>query len=282
MTLESPQCHFSDEILSREEVQGLLKTQAPGVERQNLLKMLVGWEIAERVLNGDRLGIGSGTTAKAAIRAIGQRLLSKEDPLRVVHGVATSRELAELARSVGIDVEPFDDTLQGLDTLPLEPDLDWGFDGADEVEVIRDASRVIKRFRLIKGYGGAQTIEKLIARRCKKWRCIVDESKRKDKIGAFAIAVEVWEDKLDEVAKIFMERYGATAVTRRQGFITDQENCILDVQMQAGAIQVGWEQEWNQIDGVIDNGIFDEVQPAEVLVAHADGTIESLKPGDVI
>jgi ribose 5-phosphate isomerase A len=186
----------------------------------------------------------------------------KQEPQLHAHFVATSRKSEVLARSLNLD----------LDSPPAKPDLDWGFDGADEVEKSKTG------FRLIKGGGGAHTIEKRIARRCKKWICIVDESKLVKKIGAFPVAVEVTEETLAQTAELFIQKYGAVTAIKREGFITDKGNCILDVQMQPGAIQVGWEKEWNEIPGVIENGIFDDVQPTEVLVSHANGTIEIITP----
>ena len=72
------------------------------------------------VRSGDRVGLGTGSTAKYAIEEIGRKLAAGE--LTGVVGVATSEASDALARQVGIPVEP-------LDPRPL----DIAIDGADAV-----------------------------------------------------------------------------------------------------------------------------------------------------
>lgn len=50
--------------------------------------------------------------------------------------------------------------------------------------------------------------------------------------------------------------------------------------MGKGRIKSEWEQEWREIGGVMDTGLFvAERQPSEVLVGCDNGGILSLKPG---
>ena len=94
------------------------------------LKQLLGQEIASRVKSGEIIGLGSGTTSEAAIRAIGARIKAGE--IKDISGVATSKKLAALAESLGFRI---------LD-LELAARLNWGFDGADEAE--KNTWRLIK------------------------------------------------------------------------------------------------------------------------------------------
>ncbi|MDO4264794.1 MAG: ribose 5-phosphate isomerase A, partial [Deinococcus sp.] len=91
------------------------------------------------VQSGQRVGLGTGSTAKYAIEELGRKLSSGE--LEGIVGVATSNASAELARAVGVPVED-------LDPRPL----DIAIDGADEIAPNLD---------LIKGLGGALLREKL-------------------------------------------------------------------------------------------------------------------------
>ena len=219
--------------------------------------MRVGWEIASRVRAGETIGLGSGTTAEAAIRAIGMRLAKKE--LADIKGVATSKKLGDLAENLGFRILNLESVAK----------LNWGFDGADEVEK--------GSLRLIKGGGGAQTIERRLALKCRDWIVIADESKLVEKLGKFPLAVEVVPEKLAAARQVIREKYRPERVTVRD-FTTDLGNQIIDVTMGAGRIESGWEQEWRKIDGVVDTGLFvQERQPTEVLVARDDGTIMSLK-----
>ncbi len=277
MNVDSDYRYHFQEILSPEDIYTRLALPLSDVDRQNLLKMLVGWKIANRVRDGQTIGLGSGTTSEAAIRAIGERLHHKKS-LQVA-GIATSRKLAVLAGKLGIYVEDFDTTLNGIRTTPKGvQDVVWGFDGADEVEVIRNQEKIIG-FRMIKGGGGAHTIERANAKRCQQWIGIVDESKIVPSLGAFPVAVEVIPNQEEHVRAALMSGFSPLNITRKPAFTTDLGNIILNVNMGQGRIKDEWETQWREISGVIDTGLFiHEVKPYEVLVAHADGSIESLQP----
>src|SRR4051794_17275021 len=107
-------------------------------------------KLAERaallVEDGTTVGLGSGSTAEAVVRALGTRVAAG---LRFT-GVATSEKTAALARSFGIPLLELD----RIDTLEL------GIDGADEIDPNLD---------LVKGRGGALLWEKLTARICERW-----------------------------------------------------------------------------------------------------------------
>lgn len=270
MAPETYRYHFNG-IIHPEEIHRLLQTPSPDINRQNLLKMLVGWEIANRVEDGQKIALGSGTTSEAAIRAIGARHLR-------VAGIATSRKLAVLAETLGIAVENFDITLARIrNSSPITKDIVWGFDGADEVEAVRDDHGKIVRYRIIKGGGGAHTIERANALRCVQWVCIVDESKIVPSIGAFPVAVEVVPSEEASVRQA-MSVYKPLSITQKPDFTTDLGNMILNVHMGAGNIQDSWETQWRQIPGVIDTGLFiNEVRPSEILVSYADGTVAPLQ-----
>lgn len=249
--------HFP-EILLLGEVQDLIsKKDYSKFSLQDLLKMRVGWELALRVRGGETIGLGSGTTSEAAIRAIGMRLKNKE--IAGVRGVATSKKLGKLAENLGFRIL----------NLGFVARLDWGFDGADEVEK--------GSWRLIKGGGGAHTKERQLALKCKDWVIIVDRSKLVDQLGEFPLAVEVEPEKLALAEKIINKKYQPQGISVRD-FTTDSGNKIVDVKMGRGRIKSEWEQEWRKIDGVVDTGLFvQERQPSEVLVAEENGKIKAYK-----
>ncbi len=116
------------------------------------------------------LGLGTGSTAKLAVDALGKRVAAG---LRVI-GIPTSEGTAEQARSLGISIS----------TLDEHPEIDLTIDGADEVEG--------GTLNLIKGRGGALLREKIVASASKRLVIIVDESKLVARLGSkFALPVEL-------------------------------------------------------------------------------------------
>jgi len=151
---------------------------------------------------GMLVGLGTGTTAACAIRALAARV---GDGLRV-RCVATSRASAALAASLGLDLAAFDDRAT----------VDLAIDGADEVD---------PRLRAIKGAGGALLREKIIARAATRMICIVDATKLVAHLGQRPVPMEVLPFARTYVAAAITALGGAPVL--RDG-LTDQGNAILD------------------------------------------------------
>lgn len=244
---------------SEEEIKQQLSTLKPeqNQERQILLKMLVGWQVANRVENNQLIGLGSGTTAAEAVKAIGERLRLKE--IANIKGISTSDAISQLAQSLGIDL-----LLENF-----EGGLDWGFDGADEVEW--------GSLNLIKGGGGAATAEKRLSKRCKEWIVIVDETKMVDELGAFPVAIEVKNEvTLEEMQQTFIDHFGGQSVQAHHlKEKADTGGRLFEIQFVLGTIQTEWEQVWpKQFSWLIESGLFMDGYPNEVWVAHSNGEIE--------
>ena len=103
-------------------------------------KQAAGEKAAEFVRDGMAVGLGTGSTARWAIEAIGRRVASGMS----ITAVATSVESAELAEQVGIRVADLNDVQH----------LDVTIDGADEID---------PSYNMIKGGGGALLREKIVA-----------------------------------------------------------------------------------------------------------------------
>lgn len=225
------------------------------------MKEELGKEIAKRVKDGDVIGIGTGSTADCAIKSIGERI--KNEGISV-KGLTTSLASALLCAEYNIDV---------LDPLSFDSSLDWGFDGADEVD---------PKGRLIKGRGGAMLMEKIVASRCKKYIIIVDESKIVKKLGdKCAIPVEIIPQSIHPV-KNALRKLGAKEVILRfstQGkygpVISDAGNIILDVKF--SEIPDSLEDKIKQIPGVVDSGLF--LKYANEVLIYKKTEIEVMKIG---
>ena len=168
------------------------------------------------VKSGQRVGLGTGSTAKHAVAAIAERLRSGR--LSDVTGCPTSTATEEQARAGGIPLLPWNGTDK----------LDVAIDGADEVD---------PSLWLIKGLGGALLREKSVAVRAQTFIVVVDESKIVTKLGTKApLPVEVTRTSWRAEAR-FLETLGGKPALRggeERPFLTDNGNVILDVRFVGG------------------------------------------------
>lgn len=216
------------------------------------MKEIVANEIAKRVKNGDVLGVGTGTTVDAALEAIGRRV-AHEGLLVTV--VPTSYQSAWRCQELGLTV------MYG----GYRGYLSWGFDGADQVTNERWA---------IKGKGGALLQEKILAKRCKRFVIIVDESKVVSQLGVGCpIPVEVVpEARL--LAEDGLRSLGASELVIRSGSgkhgptITERGNIIIDASFPK--VTADLETRVKSLVGVVESGLFIGYAH-EVLVASAAG-----------
>lgn len=168
------------------------------------------------VKSGQKVGLGTGSTAKHAVAALALRLQSGR--LSDVVGCPTSSATEEQAKGGGIPLLPWDGAHK----------LDVAIDGADEVD---------PSLWLIKGLGGALLREKAVAVRAETFVVVVDESKLVQKLGTKApLPVEVTRAQWRLEAR-FLETMGGKPALRggeQSPFVTDNGNLILDVRFEGG------------------------------------------------
>lgn len=218
-----------------------------GYTSNQAAKEEVGRQLAEKVQDGQVIGVGSGSTSYLAILAIAERV--RKEKLHVT-AVCTSHEVTLACVTVGLPVG----SLQQL--CP-----DWAFDGADEVDPERN---------LIKGRGGAMYLEKIVIDAAPKSYILVDQSKLVTRLGEkFPIPVEVFPVALRLVERELIAM-GATEVVMRPAtgkdgpIITQSGNLILDVHFKE--IGKSFERDIKAITGVIESGLF-MGRDVEILVA---------------
>jgi ribose 5-phosphate isomerase A len=202
------------------------------------LKQAAANSAAAELRDGMVVGLGSGSTARLAVGAIGLRV---KEGLQII-GIATSERTAEQARSLGIPLSTLGEHLQ----------IDLTIDGADEVE--------LGTLNLIKGGGGNQLREKVVATASSRLVIAVDESKTVCRLGDRAgVPVEVaqfgWQATARSLAKL---KATPTLRLRSDGapFITDGGNYILDCAF--GRIESAnmLQRELDSVVGVIEHGLF--------------------------
>jgi ribose 5-phosphate isomerase A len=203
------------------------------------------------------VGLGTGSTARHAIRMIGERLC--DGRLQGILGVPTSSGSERLARELGIP----------LTSLREHPTLDLTIDGADEVG---------PNLTLIKGGGGALVHERIVATASREELIIIDESKLVDVLGSrFPLPVEVvpvgWGTYIEA-----LRGFGCEPVLRMRNdepYVTDEGNYIIDCRFSAILNPADLKQALNQVPGVVDNGIFIGLA-SRVIVASEAGVRELL------
>ena len=215
---------------------------------QDEQKRSVAQAAIQHVPVGSIVGVGTGSTANYFIDELGKI------KHKIEGAVASSEATAQRLRGQGIEVID----LNSVDLLPVY------VDGADEIT---------EHLHMIKGGGGALTREKIVAAVAKKFVCIADQNKLVEVLGKFPLPVEVIPMARSYVARE-ITRLGGQPVLR-QGFTTDNGNVILDVHGMRILNPVELETEFNQLSGVVTNGLFAR-RGADVLLLGTDNGIRTI------
>ena len=215
------------------------------------LKDLAGRKAVEYVRDGMVVGLGTGSTAAYAIKALGERVAEGLQ----IQAISTSEASTQLANQLGIDVQSFEE----------EPVIDLTIDGADEVD---------PDLNLIKGLGGALLREKIVAAATTRQIIIVDSSKLVEKLGTRApLPVEVIPFGWPLAQRHLMEQ-GIRAELRKnpsadEPVETDNGNFILDCSFAHGIDDAAsMERRINAIPSVVENGLF--VGLADLVIVAQD------------
>ena len=211
---------------------------------QDELKALVGQAALAYVQPGSVVGVGTGSTVNCFIDA----LATMKD--RIAGAVSSSEKSTQRLQAHGIVV---------LDSNSVER-IPAYIDGADEID---------HGGHMIKGGGAALTREKIVADLADRFICIADESKLVKTLGRFPLPVEVVPMATSQVSRRFAA-LGGNAVLR-EGVITDNGGCILDVHGLSITDPLGMEQEVNQWPGVVAVGIFARHRARVCLLGTSQG-----------
>ncbi len=242
-------------LARRRGLQGALPPEKPGGDADP--KQVAGEHAATLVRSGQIVGLGTGSTAVHAVRALGRR--RKDEGLELL-GIPTSLGTERVARDLGIPIT----------TLEEHPKVDITIDGADEVD---------PHLTLIKGRGGALLREKIVAQATRREVIICDPSKVVPKLGLkTALPVEVlrfgWM-----TTRAHLERLKAKARLREKDgspFVSDNGNFIIDCQFRGIPDPEQLEEDINTIAGVVENGLFVGIAHL-VVVGQKDGTVKLMK-----
>lgn len=217
-------------------------------------KKLAAHHAVSFIKSGMIVGLGTGSTAEYMIR----RLAEEVKAGMTVAGVPSSARTEKLARSLGIQ----------LTTLDKAGQLDINIDGADEFD---------SQLRLIKGGGGALLREKIIAYNSRHNIIIADSSKQVEKLGRFKLPVETIPFATPSIIHE-LEKMGLKPIIRTVNeveFRTDENNCIVDIDI--------WETEDPDrlntrllgIPGVVETGLFLDL--ANLIIMAKGSSVETFE-----
>ncbi|KGP92216.1 ribose 5-phosphate isomerase [Pontibacillus chungwhensis BH030062] len=202
-------------------------------------KQQVANRMAERVKDGDVIGVGSGSTAFLAIQSIARKI---KDQQLSVQAIPTSHEVALTCSILGIPT-----------TSLASAKPDWAFDGADEVD---------PHHHLIKGRGGAMFHEKLVIASSSETYILVDESKFVDVLGSkHPVPLEV-DPRAIHLVETRLEELPIKSVSLRMAqskdgpVLTEAGNVILDVHFTTIAPDL--ESTLSKLPGMIESGLFQQ------------------------
>lgn len=217
---------------------------------QDELKQAVARSAIEYVVDGEIIGVGTGSTANFFI----DELAKIKD--RIKGTVASSEATAARLRGHGIEVFDLNDV----------PSIAVYIDGADEINAAG---------AMIKGGGAALTREKIVASVSKQFVCIADGSKLVDVLGKFALPVEVLPMARNAVMRKLAELGGQPRLRTRPGtddaFITDNGGELIDVAGLQITDPVALETQINQIVGVVAVGLFAQRGADVCLLGTSEG-----------
>ena len=215
---------------------------------QDELKQAVARAAIDYVVDGEIIGVGTGSTANFFI----DELARIKD--RIKGTVASSEGTAARLRGHGIPV--FD--MNEVESIAVY------IDGADEID---------GQGYMVKGGGAALTREKIVAALAERFVCIADESKLVKALGQFPLPVEVIPMAANHIARRFAAMGGQASLRLKDGqpLVTDNGQHILDVKGLSITDPLAFESEINQWPGVVTVGVFAHQKASVCLLGTAQG-----------
>ena len=215
---------------------------------QDELKQAVARAAIEYIVDGEIIGVGTGSTANFFIDELGKV------KHRIKGAVASSEATAERLRSHGITVYDLNDVAS----------MAVYIDGADEITATG---------AMIKGGGAALTREKIVASVAQKFVCIADGSKLVPLLGKFPLPVEVIPMARAVVARKLSALGGEPRLRVKDGqpVLTDNGCELLDVHGLQIADPKVLEAQINAIVGVVAVGLFAQRGADVALLGTAAG-----------
>jgi len=218
-------------------------------------KQIAANEAVKSIKDGMIVGLGSGSTSAYMIKRLGELVAAGLQ----IKGVPSSEETKKLAIAQGI-------TIISLDEAPT---IDINIDGADEFDPY---------LQLIKGGGGALLREKVLASNSKKNIVIVDSAKEVKRLGKFRLPIETIPFATNKIFSILAEKGLDPKIRKKDNEIyrTDENNCILDLNILPFTNLAKLQQDLISIPGVVETGLFLDTT-TQVIMGKGNTTVSFTK-----
>lgn len=221
------------------------------------LKKQAGYRAAELIQAGQKVGLGTGSTATHLVNRLAERI--RTEGLKI-EAISTSWSTTLQCRKLGIPLLEMGEVSH----------LDLCIDGADEIDPSRN---------LIKGRGAAHLLEKIVAAMADRYIIVADSTKKVERLGEkFAVPLEVLPGAIALVTRK-VEALGA-AVAVRMGapgkdgpVISDSGNLIVDAKFPLIANPAVTARQLESIPGMIGHGLFVGMAH-HVILATGQGLVE--------
>jgi ribose 5-phosphate isomerase A len=218
-------------------------------------KQRAGEAAAKTVRDGNVVGLGTGSTAAHAIRALGQAV----DSGLKIKGIPTSYRSRQLASEAGISLTTLEEA---------RPDV--AIDGADQVTT--------DTLALIKGGGAAHTLEKVVDAAADRFFVVIDDSKLAETLD-HPIPIETIPDAVPTV-KARIAAIGGKPVLRiadcKDGpVVTSHGNFVLDCAFGPIAEPASLAATLSAFPGVVEHGLFVDI--ADVAVVGSEHGVQLLE-----
>lgn len=212
-------------------------TASPSLSDSDNQKRTAAQAAAAFVNDGDRVGLGTGSTVAYLLPALAARGIE-------LRCAATSPATERLARELGLPVEELDDLGR----------LDIAIDGADQID---------PRGWLVKGGGGAHTREKIVAAAAKRFVVIASAEKAVTMLSP-PVPLEVLRFGVQSTLASLGRAVLREAPPSPEGnLIADYLGPVEDPRMLAERL--------SNTPGVVDHGLFAPEMVHDVLIATASG-----------
>lgn len=225
---------------------------------KELAKFNAAKKAVESIFDGMVVGVGTGTTVNYLVSLIGK--LNNQDSLDLIFVPSSKETHLQLIK-------------QGLQVSTLEeyPEIDIYIDGADAI---------VKDLSLIKGKGGALTMEKILAHASQEFIVIADNSKHLVNLLDVPVPIEFIPSAINTLFKPIFALGGELKVRYGTGKIgpifTEHGNMLGDIYFSREYSIKDMEIELNSIPGIIENGLFYHVAH-KAIIGFPDGKVEIIE-----
>ncbi|XP_038694588.1 ribose-5-phosphate isomerase-like [Tripterygium wilfordii] len=245
MSADHGTCHLHQKT-SVQTIGSVISQNLTTAESQYALEHALAKRAVGLVKSGMVIGLGTGNTASIAIEELGK--LIRQGLLKDIVAVGVNCQSRVVARLCGIKTVDLNDV----------SNIDISFDGADEVDFNKN---------LLKGGGGAHTMQKVIDSVAKECVIFVDHTKVVRQLGSsFPVPVEVLPLAISPVLRRLVTLGGVpeirSALKKDGPVVTDLRNILIDVSFPNGIHNpADLEGCINMIPGVVENGIVSGTAP---------------------